>query len=242
MSKINKKFLRIFAAVGAGSLAYLATFIIGRHVSVAQQDNSGYIVNPDSVELYFEPPTDDHIAAYYNTRTDKIAIRSSSDENIAHELKHAQNATLFNNGLDVCADEISARCAEMLSIAEAKFINYIPSKFCYEDRRPRIVARNENYYIPIIDQEIIDLIILAGLEEWEIDKSGYWESRLASFFGRTFTSLSDADLGKVFTFKINGVHRNFFKECSPDVRRNLRNACNSASTAYLLQRPFQSER
>lgn len=241
MKKNNNKFLRVLATVGTTTLTCLTFFMIGGHVSRSQQDNSEYIINPDSIGVYFEAPNGP-ISAYYNPNTDKIGIRRSSDKTISHELKHAQNATLFNKGLSVCADEISARCAEMLSVSEAKFINYIPSKFCYEDRRPRMVARDENYYIPIINQEIIDLVILAGLEEWDAEKSGYMGYRLTSFSQRAFTSLSDADLEKLFTFKINGVHRCLFKECSSDVRRELRNACNSGSIAYLVKKPFMHTR
>lgn len=247
MHKKNKKFLRLLAM---GSIGFSIGVIWSIFGGAAQPNNGeeSRINNPDSVKVTFKKL--DGISGCYVPKEDIIFIRDSSDYHISHELKHAHNAIVFPCGIDVCANELSAYCALVLNEVEVYSGVYADSsKYNWSTKRPAMLPRDVNYYIPIlnleipdINQKIADYVLKLTMEYWADFKDLYIKDRVCSFCMYGFQTISDAELEKLFTFKINNEYCSLFKMCSPWVRKRLRDECNGNSLTYLLQRPFQSER
>lgn len=92
-----------------------------------------------------------------------------------------------------------------------------------------MMERDLNYTFEFpLDQPTIDRIMRDAINEWKERRHAYKKARLNDVFtNNTFTS--DADLGKLFTFKINGVHHSLFYEASPEVQDLVRKTANADS-------------
>lgn len=96
-----------------------------------------------------------------------------------------------------------------------------PENYVYE--------RDHNYRIIELDQKTIDDIFVGAMEKYNSVRKYYRAQRAYTFVSAQFHPLDDAELEKLFTYKINGVHRSLFKEASPEIQQQVRQMVNSTN-------------
>jgi len=105
-----------------------------------------------------------------------------------------------------------------------------------------VVERDFNYSVPDLNQEKIDTIFLHAMDIWSgYRNNAYLTRRLATALNTQLHPLNDAELEKLFTYKINGVHRSLFKEASPEIQAKVRRMVNRDNLVFMAKRALGRE-
>ncbi len=80
------------------------------------------------------------------------------------------------------------------------------------------IEHDMNYNLPVLEQQHIDNIFSKALAKYKSVRAKYLPERMMTWLVTQFHPLNDSELEKLFTYKINGVHRSLFKEASPEIQ------------------------
>lgn len=95
--------------------------------------------------------------------------------------------------------------------------------------------RDFNYSVSDLRQELVDSIFLEAIADYRCVRGEYSNCRKIFFLHTQFHLLNDADLEKLFTYKINGVHRSLFHEASPEIKKQVRQISNEDNLVFMAK-------
>lgn len=168
-----------------------------------------------------------------NTHSDEVSARVASElfdkslRYIFYEANQKLQSRMQTSDFIPKHNKISHAYQELEKIMQEVSGRFYPSKDTVI-----MMERDINYILPELSQSAVDEMLILGMHGWRKAKNLniYEPLRKSDILkGNTFTS--DTDLEKLFTFKINGVHRSLFKEASPSVRDRVRHMVNADDPA-----------
>ncbi len=102
-------------------------------------------------------------------------------------------------------------------------------------------ARDFDYSIIELNQNQVDSLFIRAMKHWRNMRPLYTGTRLASILYTQVHPLNDTELEKLFTYKINGVHRSLFKEASPEIQKQVRQMANADNLMFRLKNAMGRE-